>query len=110
MLANKHNFQIRVAKYLASKVLSYENWLDSISDGRKGDVLALYGLCLLFSKHAVVHLHNDLVWSTLASLSNNHLEDLQKLDIHLCYIGRGLFMELVQCDIPLQILDDKLNV
>ena len=36
--------------------------------------------------------------------------DLQKCDIHLCYIGRGLFMELVQHDVPLQILDDKLNV
>ena len=110
MLDNKHNFQICAAKYLASKVLSYKNWLDSISDGRKGGVLALYGLCLLFSNHAVVHLHNNLVWSTLASLSNNHLEDIQKCDIHLCYLGRGLFMELVQHDIPLQILDDKPNV
>ena len=90
---------------MASKVLSYDNWLDSISDGRKGDVLALYRLCMLFSQHAVVHLHNDLIWSTLASSNNNHLDDL-----HLCYLGRGLFMELVQRDIPLQILDDKPNV
>ena len=95
MMANKRNFEIRAAKYLASKVLTYENWSDSISDGRKGDVLVLDSLCMLFSKHAVVDLHNNVVWSTLDSLSNNHLDNLQKCDIHLCYLGRGLFMELV---------------
>ena len=91
-------------------MLTYDNWSDSISDGRKGDVLALYGLCMLFSQHTVVHLHNDLIWSTLALSNNNHLDDLQKCDIHLYYLGRGLFMELVQYDIPLQILDDKPNM
>ena len=96
MMANRQNFEQCTAKYLASKVFSYNNWSDSISDGRKGDVLALYRLCMLFSQHAVVHLHNDLIWSTLASSNKNHLDDLQKCDIHLCYLGRGLFMELVQ--------------
>ena len=51
---------------------------------------------MLFSRHAVVHLHNNLIWSTLASIGNNHLSDLQKCDIHLCYLGRGLFMEVVE--------------
>ena len=96
MLANNQNFERRAAKYLASKVLSYDNWCDSITQGRKGDVLALYRLCMLFSRHAVVHLHNNLIWSTLASIGNNHLSDLQKCDIHLCYLGRGLFMEVVE--------------
>ena len=96
MLANNRNFERRAAKYLASKVLSYNNWCDSITQGRKGDVLALYRLCMLFSRHAVVHLYNNLIWSTLASLGNNHLSDLQKCDIHLCYLGRGLFMEVVE--------------
>ena len=35
MLANKKNFEQRASKYLASKILSYENWLDSISEGCK---------------------------------------------------------------------------
>ena len=108
-MANRRNFERRAAKYLASKVLTYNNWSDSISDGRKGDVLALYGLCMLFSQHTVVHLNNNLIWSTLASIDTNHLDDLQKCDIHLCYFGRGLFMELIERDIPLQILDDKPN-
>ena len=106
MMANR---QRRASKYLVSKVLTYENWSDSINDGRKGDVLALYRLCMLFSQHAVVHLHNNLIWSTLASIDTNHLDDLQKCDIHLCYLGRGLFMELIEHDVPLQILDDKPN-
>ena len=59
MLANDRNFERRAAKYLASKVLTYDNWCDSITQGRKGDVLALYRLCMLFSRHAVVHLHNS---------------------------------------------------
>ena len=110
MLANNRNFERRAAKYLASKVLSYDNWCDSITQGRKGDVLALYGLCMLFSCHAVVHLHNNLIWSTLASMGTNHLSDLQKCDIHLYYLGRGLFMELVERDKPLRILVDKPDI
>ena len=47
MLANRCNFELRASKYLASKVLSLDNWMDSISDGRKGDILALYWLCTL---------------------------------------------------------------
>ena len=42
MLANCHNFEIRATKYLSSKVLMYDNWTYSISDGQKGDILALY--------------------------------------------------------------------
>ena len=64
---------------------------------------------MLFSQHAVVHLHNNLIWSTLATIDTNHLDDLQKCDIHLCYLGRGLYMELIERDVPLQILDDKPN-
>ena len=56
ILANQKNFELRASKYLASKVLNYENWMDSISEGQKGDKLALYGLCMLFSVHAIVHL------------------------------------------------------
>ena len=110
MLANKRNFAERARKYLSSKVLNYDHWTESINDGRKGDVLALYGLCLMFSKHAVVHLHHGLTWSTLATLGETHQDDIKKCDIHLCYIGRGLFMELVPRDMPLQILSDTATV
>ena len=106
MLANHHNFELRASKYLAPKVLIFINWMDSVSEGREGDILALYGLCMLFEKHAVVHLHNGVIWSTLAELSAEHTKDIEKCDVHLCYLGRGLFVELVKRDVPLQILDD----
>ena len=66
MLVNRHNFELRASKYLALKVLTFDNWMDRVSEGRKGDILALYGLCMLFEKHAVVHLHNGVIWLTLA--------------------------------------------
>ena len=96
MMVNKINFEICARKYLTSKVLTYENWSDSISDGRKGDILVLYGLCMLLGKHTIVHLHNHLTWSTLSELDSNHAADLEKCEIHLCYLRRALFMELTQ--------------
>ena len=90
------NFEQCVSKYLASKVLSYENWLDSISKGRKGDILALFGLCMLFSIHALVQLKDGFIWMTLSKLSDDHAEDLKKCSVHLCYLGRGIFIELIE--------------
>ena len=96
MLSNKKYFEQKASKYLASKVLSYDNWLDSISEGRKGDILALFGLCMLFSVHAVVHLKGGFIWTTLSKLSDNHAEDFKKCSVHLCYLGRGIFIELIE--------------
>ena len=70
----------------------------------KGDILVLYTLCMLFDKHAIVHLRHGQVWSTLEDLSIDHYTDLQKCDLHLCYVGRGLFVELMEQKTPLVIL------
>ena len=47
--------------YLTRKGLSLDNWLDSVQDGRKGDVLTLLGLCMLIEKHTLVHLHGRAI-------------------------------------------------
>ena len=96
MLANKKNFKQHASKCLASRVLSYENWLDSISEGRKGDILALFGLCMLFSVHALVHLKDGFIWMTLSKLLDDHAEDLKKCSVHLCYLGTGIFIKLIE--------------
>ena len=44
------------------------------------------------------------MWSTLEELSQDHSADLQKCDLHLCYVGRGLFVELIECKTPLEIV------
>ena len=104
MLANKKNFEQQASKYLVSKVLSYDNWLDSISKGCKGNILALFGLCMLFSVHALVHLKDGFIWTTLSKLLDDHAEDLKKCSVHLCYLGRGIFIKLIERETPLQVL------
>ena len=90
-ISNHWNLELRVSKYLASKGLAYDNWMTSITDGMKGDIFVLYALCMLFDRHAIVHLRNGLVWSTLDKVSDDHYTDLKKCDLHLCYVGCGLW-------------------
>ena len=97
---------MRARRYLASKGLAFDNWMTSITDGMKGDILVLYTLCMLFDKHAIVHLRHGLVWSTLEDLSQDHYADLKKCELHLCYVGRGLFVELTERETPLEIVKD----
>ena len=49
---------------------------------------------------------NGLVWTTLLEPSNNHAKDLDKCELHLCYLGRGIFIELVKRQTLLQVLED----
>ena len=97
---------MRASRYLASKGLAFDNWMTSITGGMKGDILILYTLCMLFDKHTIVHLRHGMVWSTLADLSQDHHADIQKCELHLCYVGRGLFIELIECKTPLEIVKD----
>ena len=86
-ISNQRNLEKCAMRYLSSKGLAFDNWTTSISDGMKGDIFVLYTLCLLFDKHAIVHLGKGFVWTTLDQLSNDHYNDLAKCDLHLCYIG-----------------------
>ena len=82
-------------------------WSESITDSRKGDVLVLFGLNLLMEMHCIVHLANGQIWTMLAMLSGAHSTDLQKCDLHLAYIGRGLFIELTEHVVPLMIVETE---
>ena len=55
-ISNQQNLEVRARHYLASKGLAFDNWMTSITNGMKGDILVLYTLCMLFDKHAIVHL------------------------------------------------------
>ena len=51
--------------------------MEAITDGRKGDVLALYGLSLLTDTtdtHMYVHLHDGQMWMTLKNVPDTHDE------------------------------------
>ena len=109
-ILNQQNLEVRVSRYLASKELAFDNWMTSIANGMKGDILVLYTLCMLFDKHAIVHLRHGMVWSTLVDLSQDHYADIQKCELHLCYVGRGLFIELMERKTPLEIVKDTAAV
>ena len=65
--------------------------------------VVLFILNLMMETHCLVHLANGQVWTTLAKLSGDHIKDLSRCNIHLVYIGRGLFVELNEHQILLEV-------
>ena len=81
-------------EYLEGKGLPLQTWLSGLKEGRQADVLGLFLLCLATQMHCFVHLNNGY-WSTLQDSPNNHLELIQRCNVHLSYLGRGIFIEHV---------------
>ena len=84
---HKGYFTSLASNYFKRKGLTLENWLDSVHDGKKGDVLSLLSLCMLIEKHVLVHLHNGQIWTSLNDSTGSHDAILSKVDIHLVYLG-----------------------
>ena len=80
-----------------------DTWIDSIVDGRKGDVLTLLSLYILVKKHVVVHLKNGQVWNSFKVKPVDHKTAMAQADIHLIYLGWGIFAQLKPRPTPLQI-------
>ena len=57
-------------------------------------VLLLFTLCALVSKHALVHLRNGNIWTTIDNPTYDHDKLLSQCDFHFAYVGNGLFTEL----------------
>ena len=89
---------------MASKGLDFDTWLGSIDDGCQGDVFTLFCLCMLQDVHATVHLRNGQYWLSMNEPSSDHYINIEHSNIHLAYLGRGLYIELVKRDVPLQII------
>ena len=81
-------------EYLDGKGLTLQTWLNGLKEGRQADVLGLFLLCLATQMHCFVHLNNGY-WTTLRDSPNNHLELIQRCNVHLSYLGRGIFIEHV---------------
>ena len=82
--------------YLANKGLDLEIWADSIKDGRRPDFFVLFALNTLLETHAVVHLKENKLWTTMNEPPDDHESILERCEYHLVYLGRGNFIELVQ--------------
>ena len=105
VLMHRKHIAKKASSYLDSKGLTIELWADGIRDGRKGDMLVLYTLNLLLETHMVVHLKDGHTWSMLAEAGPSHSDDLDHSELHLAYTGQGLFIELIECTIPLKIVE-----
>ena len=79
----------KAQEYLGSKKLTMEEWLNSVSMNRCGDILCLFLLSIVTSQHACVHLQNGCMWSTLQSVPLNHDEH-----VSMCRKARLLMGQL----------------
>ena len=105
VLMHRKHFANEASEYLKSKGLTIEIWSEGICDCRKGNVLVLFRLNLLLEIHTVMSLKNGLTWTTLASPGQTHHDDLKKCEVHLAYMGGGLYVELIELETPLEIVE-----
>ena len=85
----------KAGRYMKLKKLTIEDWAQSVKLNRQGDILSLFTLCALTSCHAIVHLRNGNLWTTVDTPeSYDHDKLLSICDIHLAYTGNGQFIEL----------------
>ena len=82
----------RVHAYLDSKRLMLDQWLDAVKNNRRGDILCVYFLSLVTGRHTVVPLKGGINWCTLKSVPLTHDELIERYDIHLIYLGFGIFL------------------
>ena len=93
----------KVNNYLKSKKLTLDEWLKSVKDGRRGDILCVYLLSMATGSHTVLHMKHNKVWSTLKDMPASHDELIQQCDKHLVYLGLGIFLQLKE-HVPFNIL------
>ena len=78
--------------------------MDALREGHKGDTLTLYSLSMILDVHTVVHLHNGKIWTMMDSPPDDHADLISKCLIHVAYLDRRLFVELVKHDKPLEVI------
>ena len=71
-----------------------DTWAEGVKIGWRADILSIFALSALIGKHTLVHLQNGNLWTTINTVSSDHDELLSKCEVHLAYVGNGLFCEL----------------
>ena len=80
--------------YLKEKNIKLNAWIVGIKNGDCADILALFLLNVVTGVHSFVHTKHG-IWSTLHDNIANHQEYIQRCNLHLCYLGNGIYVELV---------------
>ena len=100
-----HKYFTRLGtKYFDSKSLMLDTWMDGIIEGHTGDTLVLHGLCLLVESHAGVYLKDNKIWTRLKAPPNDHDTAMDQCNIHLTYLGWGMFATLHEREAPLRVI------
>ena len=96
LLSYQGFFEERGDFYLQTKGMSFETWLEAVINGRKGDVLTFFALNILTHMHIYVHLHDGVHLTTLKYVPSMHEDIIKCCDVHLLYLGCGLYVELME--------------
>ena len=62
---------------MAKKGLDLKLWAESIKDGRLPDFFVLLALNALLETHAIVHINENKIWTTLNDPPENHDQILE---------------------------------
>ena len=84
----------KVNEYLQSKKLTMDDWINAVKSNRRGDILSVFFLSMITGKHTFIHLKNKRIWCTLKVVPLHHQELIERCEIHLVYMGFGIFLQL----------------
>ena len=96
--------------YLAKKGLDLGLWAEAIQDGWCPDFFVLYVLSALLEIHMIIHLKDGGILTMMENPLDHHGELLACCELHLAYMGHGLFVELVRRKHPLIIVNQDTDV
>ena len=91
---HKQTLQAKAGQYLKLKKLKLNTWAEGVKLGRRADILSVFALSVLISKHTLVHLRTGNIWTTMETSNCDHDDLLKNCDVHLAYLGNGLFSEI----------------
>ena len=93
-IVHKQTLQAKAGQYLKLKKLKLDTWAEGVKLGRRADILSVFTLSALISKHTLAHLRNSNIWTTMEMSNCDHDDLLKNYDVHLAYLGNDLFSEI----------------
>ena len=92
-LTHKKVVHCAAVKYLHSKGLKLPVWLNGVIEGNRADILSIFLMCKVSQTHCFIHTKNGM-WSSLYEDPQTHQEYIERCNLHLLYLGFGVYAEL----------------
>ena len=97
-ITHKRYMETLARNYFVNSDLTLTNWCKGMKSGDRADELVLFVLCVLTGTHCFVHLKQGY-WTSLKDIPAIHLEFVQCCNVHLSYLGNGIFVEHELCTV-----------